>query len=178
MRNIDMSFAEYERKVIVVRTLAGLRRKAELGEYPHKVSIGYKNISREDGSKTIIIDDKQAFYIKKAFDLYDSGMHTLRSVTEELYKDGFRTNKGRKIPKASIEFILKNIFYTSVFEYEGRIYENTKHKAIISKELFYRVNDRLRDPKKTKKQTLDFAYTGSFTCGHCGCQLTAELKKR
>ncbi len=177
MRNIGMSFAEYERKVIGVRTLAGLRQKAELGEYPHKAPIGYKNISREDGSKTIIIDDKQAFYIKQAFDLYDSGMHTLRSVTEELYKDGFRTNNGRKIPKASIEFILKNIFYTGVFEYEGRIYENAKHKAIISKELFYRVNDRLRDPKKTKKQTLDFAYTGLFKCGHCGCQLTAELKK-
>ena len=73
MRNIGMSFAEYERKVIGARTIAGLRQKAELGEYPHKAPIGYKNISKEDGSKTIIIDDSCAFYIKQAFNLYDSG---------------------------------------------------------------------------------------------------------
>lgn len=56
MRNIGMSFAEYERKLIGARTLGGLRQKASQGEYPHKAPIGYKNISREDGSKTIIID--------------------------------------------------------------------------------------------------------------------------
>ena len=177
MRNIGMSFAEYERKVIGVRTLAGLKQKAELGEYPHKAPIGYKNISREDGSKTIVIDDKQAFYVKRAFEMYDSGMYSIRSLTAELYNEGFRTSKGRRIPKTSIEYMLKNIFYTGVFEFDGKMYDNAKHKAIISKEVFYRVQDRIICPNKIKKQSLDFAYTGLFRCGHCGCQLTAELKK-
>ena len=177
MRNIGMSFAEYERKIIGFRTIAGLRQKASQGEYPHQAPIGYKNATREDGSKTIIIDDKNAFYVKRAFELYDSGMYSLRSLTQKLYEDGFRTKKGKKVAKTSIEYMLKNIIYTGVFKFEDKIYENAKHKAIISKELFYRVQDRLISPDKARKQNYNFAYTGLIRCEHCGCLLTAELKK-
>ncbi|MCD7879296.1 MAG: recombinase family protein, partial [Candidatus Gastranaerophilales bacterium] len=177
MRNIGMSFAEYERKVIGARTLAGLKQKARQGECPYKAPIGYKNISREDGSKTVVIDEANAFYVKQAFNLYDSGMYSLRSLTAKLYEDGFRTPKGNKVPKASIEHILKNIFYAGVFKYDGQIYENAKHAAIISKDLFYRVQDRLISPQKAKKQNYEFAYTGMIRCEYCDCLLTAELKK-
>lgn len=177
MRNIGISVAEYERKATGVRTLAVLRHKAEQGEYPHKAPLGYKNISREDGSKTIVFDENYAFYVKQAFNLYDSGMYSLRSLTDKLYQDGLRSKAGKRIPKTSIEHILKNIFYTGVFKFEDKIYENAKHSAIISKELFYRVQDRLIDPNKTRKHNIDFAYTGLIRCGYCGCLLTAELKK-
>ena len=55
--------------------------------------------------------------------------------------------------------------------------ENAKHPAIISKELFYRVQDRLIDPNKRRKHDINFAYTGLIKCGHCGCKITAERKK-
>ncbi len=177
MRNIGMSFAEYERKIIGFRTVAGLRQKATQGEYPHQAPVGYKNITHKDGSKAIIIDDKNAFYIKRAFEMYDSGMYSLRSLTEKLYEEGFRSKTGKKVGKTAIEYILKNIFYTGVFKFEDKIYENAKHKALISKELFYRVQDRLISPDKAKKQNYEFAYTGLIRCKHCGCLLTAELKK-
>ena len=177
MRNIGMSYAEYERQLIGVRTIAGLRQKASQGEYPHKAPIGYKNVSKEDGSKTTVIDENYAFYVKQAFNLYDSGLYTLRNLTDKLYKDGLRSKTGKRIPKTSIEHMLKNIFYIGVFKFEDKIYENAKHTPIISRELFYRVQDRLIDPNKTKKQNYDFAYTGMIRCGYCGCLLTAELKK-
>ena len=177
MRNIGMSFAEYERKIIGFRTVAGLRQKASQGEYPHQAPVGYKNITHKDGSKAIIIDDKNAFYIKRSFEMYDSGMYSLRSLTEKLYEEGFRSKTGKKVGKTAIEYILKNIFYTGVFKFEDKIYENAKHKALISKELFYRVQDRLISPDKVKKQNYEFAYTGLIRCENCGCLLTAELKK-
>ena len=177
MRNIGMSFAEYERKIIGFRTVAGLRQKASQGEYPHQAPIGYKNITHMDGSKAIIIDDKNSFYIKRAFEMYDSGMYSLRSLTEKLYEEGFRSKTGKKVGKTAIEYILKNIFYTGVFKFEDKLYENAKHKAIINKELFYRVQDRLISPDKAKKQNYEFAYTGLIRCKYCGCLLTAELKK-
>ena len=176
MRNIGMSFAEYERQVIGARTIAGLRQKASQGEYPHQAPIGYKNVSREDGSKTVVIDENTAFYIKQAYNLYDSGMYSLKTLTEKLYEDGFRNAKGNKIHKTSIEHILKNIFYTGVFKFEGKVYE-AKHTPIISKELFYRVQNRLIDPNKSKKHNIDFTYTGLIRCEHCGCLLTGEIKK-
>ncbi len=115
--------------------------------------------------------------VKQAFNLYDSGMYSLRSLTEKLYQDGLRSKAGKRIPKTSVEKMLKIIFYTGVFKFEDKIYENAKHKPIISKELFYRVQDRLINPNKTRKQNYDFAYTGMIRCGYCGCLLTAELKK-
>ncbi len=143
MRNIGMSFAEYERKVIGVRTIAGLRQKVEQGEYPHKAPIGYKNITKKDKKKVIIIDKERAFYIKRAFVLYDSGMYSLKTLTKQLNEEGFTNSKGNKIARSTVERILKNIFYTGVFEFDGITKENAQHPAIISKELFYRVQDRL-----------------------------------
>ena len=177
MRNIGIDFAEYERKVIGKRTLAGMKQKASLGQYPHKAPLGYKNITLNEKTKIIEVDKERAPYIEQAFKLYDSGLYSIRSLTKKLYDDGFRNAKGNKVAKSCIERILKNIFYTGVFEYEGTIRENAQHSAIISKELFYRVQDRLIDPNKIRKHEIDFAYTGIINCGHCGCQITAEAKK-
>ena len=177
MRNIGIDFAEYERKIIGKRTKAAMNQKADLGQYPHKVTIGYKNITNPDKTKSIIIDNEKAPYIEQAFKLYDSGLYSLRSLTKKLYDDGLRNSKGNKVAKSCIERMLKNIFYTGVFVYNGTIRDNAQHPAIISKELYYRVQDRLRDTNKTRKHDIDFAYTGIINCGHCGCQLTAEIKR-
>ena len=178
-RNIGIDFAEYERKVIGKRTLAGMRQKASLGEYPHKAPLGYNNITLDDKkTKVIVIDKEKAPFIEMAFKYYDSGMYSLRSLTKKLYEEGFTNAKGNKVAKTCIERILKNKFYTGVFEYEGKIIENAKHPAIISKELFYRVQERLIDPNKVRKHDIEFAYTGGLiTCGSCGLQVTAELKR-
>ena len=177
MRHIGIDFAEYERKLIGKRTLAGMRTKALGGEFPHRAPIGYNNLTLADKTKTIIIDKERAPYVEQAFKLYDSGLYSLRSLTQKLYDDGLRNSNGNKVNKSSIEHILKNKFYMGVFELEGVLIENAKHPAIISKELFYRVQDRLKDPNKIRKHDIDFAYTGKIICGHCGCQLTAEIKK-
>lgn len=81
------------------------------------------------------------------------------------------------MPQSTVEFILKNIFYTGVFKFEDKVYENAKHIPLISKELFYSVQDRLLSPDKARKKNYDFAYTGLIRCAHCGCRLTAEFKK-
>ena len=177
MRTIGIGFAEYERKIIGFRTIAGLREKARQGDYPRQAPIGYKNYTRADKSKGIKIDETNAFYVKKAFELYDSGMYSLRTLSDKLYEDGFRTKTGKKVARTTIEHMLKDIIYTGSFKFEGKIYENAKHKPIISKELFYRVQDRLIDPNKVRKHNIEFIYTGLIRCGYCGCQLTAELKK-
>lgn len=63
-----------------------------------------------------------AFYIKQAFNLYDSGLYSLRSLTAKLYKDGFRSSSGRRVPQSTVEFILKNIFYTGVFKFKDIVF--------------------------------------------------------
>ena len=62
------------------------------------------------------------------------------------------------------------------FEYNEKRYEGN-HTPLITKELFYackQIRERHDNPRKI---THDFLYTGLITCSHCGCQLTAEIKK-
>lgn len=35
-----------------------------------------------------------------------------------------------------------------------------------------------RHAKRPKKRTHDFAFSGLITCGHCGCAMVGEIKKR
>lgn len=158
-------------------TLKGMREKALQGEFPCKAPVGYKNITNESGKKIIILDENKALYVRRAFELYATGSYSIKRLNDKLYEEGFRTNQGKKNSKAVIERILKNIFYTGVFEFEGKRFDNAKHKAIISTELYYLVQAKLRDPRKAKTHNVEFPYTNLIRCEKCGCFLTAELKK-
>lgn len=85
--------------------------------------------------------------------------------------------KGKPLPKSQVEFILKNEFYTGIFNWKGKRYENAQHDAIISKELFYKVKEKLIDPRKSMTHYRNFPYTNMIKCSICGCYLTADIKK-
>ena len=147
----------------------GLREKATQGYYPYKAPIGYKNITDKSGKKIIVLDEEKAFYIKRAFELYATGNYSLARLNKKLQEEGFLNSEGRKSHTSLMEKILKNIFYIGVFEFEGRRFENAKHKPIISTELFYLVQSKLKDPRKAKTHNIEFPYTNLIKCEKCGC---------
>lgn len=158
-------------------TIKGLREKANQGYFPGKAPYGYKNITDDSGKKIIAIDEQNAHYVKRAFELYATGNYSLRGLNNKLFDEGFRNKAGKKYSKSIIERMLKNIFYTGAFEFEGKRYENAMHKALISQDLYYLTQTKLRDPRKLRMHDIEFPYTNFIQCGHCGCYLTAELKK-
>lgn len=125
----------------------------------------------------IIIDEHNAKYVKRAFELYATGMYSYKTLGDKLYLEGFRHPKtGEKYPARKFEWMLHNIFYIGKFKWGGEIYEGN-HDAIISPELYYRVQDMFKDIDRTKKHTVTFAYTNLIKCAECGCYLTAEFKR-
>lgn len=136
-------------------TMKGLREKAAQGNFPCKAPVGYKNITDKTGKKIIALDEQKALFVKRAFELYATGSYSLSRLGKKLLDDGFRTPAGLQYGKSSIERLLKNIFYTGVFEYEGKRYENANHKAIISSELFYLVQSKLKDPRKVRSHDVE-----------------------
>lgn len=158
-------------------TIKGMREKAEQGIYPHRAPIGYVNVRAANGKNIIAVDLKKAPVVKRIFELYATGAYSLNTLSQKIYKEGFVYSKNKYIPKSQLEHILKNEFYTGVFNWKGKRYDNAQHDAIISKELFYKVKDRLIDPRKAKSKYRNFAYTNMIKCGVCGCYLTADIKK-
>ena len=154
----------------------GLDKKAELGDYPSRPPVGYKSIRQSKKHTRIEIDPINAGYISKIFELYSTGMYSYKSLAQRITLDGFYP-RNKPCTRALIEKILINPFYMGEFEYNGKRYTDANHTPIITKELFYACKKVREYQNNPKKITHDFLYSGLITCSHCGCQLTAEIKK-
>ena len=157
-------------------TKKGMLEKAEQGIYPSVAPYGYLNVE-ENGRKVIAVDSQTAPFVKKVFELYTTGGYSLSTLRKKMIDDGMVYRSGKNFNKSTIEFILKNEFYTGVFYWKSRRYESASHEALIDKTLFRQVQDILINPNKSKSRKGLFPYTNLIRCGACGCMLTAEIKK-
>ena len=151
----------------------GLAEKVKQGHYPCKPPLGYKNQRQEGGKSVIVIDKEKAPYIKRMFELYASG-YSIERIRKVLTEEGLNNNN-KPYAKSRFGEILHNHFYIGKFTYGGVIYQGA-HEPIISLELYNKVQ-KMFDDSKPRSKGLEFDYAGLIKCGHCGCQLTAELKK-
>jgi site-specific DNA recombinase len=137
-------------------------------------------------TKTIAVDPHLAPIVKNAFEVFAEGdktldyMQTFFAEHGILSKKRFKTKLNRGSLKLHVDLVrrfLRNPIYYGHFEYAGELFEG-KHKPIISKELFEKVQRVLdcrthhipveREPK---------AFAGLFRCGECGMAVTAEIQK-
>jgi site-specific DNA recombinase len=82
------------------------------------------------------------------------------------------------VPRSSIHKILTNPLYCGDFYWAGKRHQGT-HEPIVSQDLFDRVQEMLDEKgrRRTRQQKHEWAFHGLVSCGHCGCALTAEIKK-
>ncbi len=154
----------------------GMAEKTAQGIYPSTAPYGYVNV-RENGKSIIKVDPLAAAYVKQMFEHYATGGYSLKTLRKKMLDDGMVYRNGKNFYKSKVEGILKNEFYTGIFIYRGKRYDNATHEPIISKELFQRVQDVMTNPYKSKSRKGLFPYTNLIACGMCGCALTAEIKK-
>ena len=157
----------------------GLDEKARQGYWPGNHKMGYVSLG-EVGRKEWSADKSnisEAPYIKKAFELYNTGNYTLRTLSAELYLQGWRI-EGKPISIALLHKILRDCFYCGEFMWKSQHFTEAKHEPLISKELFYSVQERLRRKITGKYIKHDFLYGGGLLiCGECGRSVTGEVQK-
>ena len=136
-------------------------------------------------SKTIKIDRKIAPIVRQAFELYARGDKRLDEIADFLFAHGIHTKKGMVCGKKTtgnkphsrtrVARMLANPFYYGHFRYLGEIHEG-KHKGIISKQLFDRVQTVLeRRGKPTRKTNDPLLLCGLVYCSY-GMMFTAETR--
>lgn len=153
----------------------GMKEKAEQGHWPTVAPYGYKN-NRE--THLIEIDLDTAPLVQRAFELYVSNEYSLESLREELYQEGFTYRPStNRIPRNTLEKILKNPIYIGDFVWVGKYYKG-KHQPLIPIELFEKVQAIIHNRFKGQTTKRDFQFTGLLTCSLCGHAITAELKKQ
>ena len=72
--------------------------------------------------------------------------------------EGFKNKRGEPYPARKFEEILKNVFYIGKFIWAGQLYDG-KHKAIIDKKIFYRVQDMFKKTDKPIQNDKNFTYS-------------------
>ena len=171
-----MVFAERERKMTALRTKEGIRGKVALGQFPYHAPIGYENIEIKGSKyKKMVIDEENAFFVRQAYNMCLQG-DSLTTITNKLYKMGFRNKHGNRHPKSSVEYMLHNIAYIGKFYYDDVLVEDTDYPPLISEATYYAVQEKLNAPEKTRQTHTEFPYNEVFFCSKCGCQMTGERK--
>jgi site-specific DNA recombinase len=180
--SVEFGMANQYIRDLSSNTKRGLRAKARQGIYPSVAPLGYLNDVR---SKTIVIDRKKGPIIKKAFEMYSEGNHRAEDISDFLFKNGIKTRVikradstgGKQLKRDQIKWMLESPFYYGNFYYAGEVWEG-KHKPLVSKKLWDRVQEVLKQRGKKKKvNTNPAAFCGLISCGECGCSITAEKQK-
>ena len=161
----------------------GLRARLESGVRPSIAPLGYKNSKyHEKGKEEILVDEERFPLVRKVFDLMLTGAYNPFELTRIANETIGLTNKhayaGTKINKTNMYRILINPFYYGVFEFpagSGEWYQG-KHKQMITKDEYDKVQFLLGRAGKAKPKTHSFAFTGMIRCGFCGACITAEEK--
>lgn len=153
----------------------GIYGRLAQGLYPFAAPIGYLD---NGGGEPKTIDPLRGPLVRRAFELYGSGQHSLRSLVTELESLGLRNQSGRPVSKCGLETVLANPFYCGLIRIKksGQIYRGV-HEPLISAHLFERVQE-IKAGRFGKKVTRhSYAYRGLFRCGHCHGSMTPERQK-
>ncbi len=175
MLNIAFGQSKYYIDNLAENIKRGIRQKLRRGELPGLAPLGYLNELRHH---TIVKDQKRWQAVRRLFEAYATGEHTLDSLQKLSLSLGLVSRRtGKAIVFSKLQEMLKNPFYYGVFIHKGEMYQGS-HEPIISKQLFENVQRIIKQrgkPRKSK-ELKPYAFRGIFKCGECGRAITAETK--
>jgi len=200
--DIDGMFAAHHSRVTSEKVSINIRNQREKGICTYKAPIGYLNVGRMDHKP---FDPIRAPIIKRIFELYATGEHTVGSITRFAQNQGLtmppmrrrrtrneilqeedndtvseREKVENKPAISSLYQMLHNEFYTGkVRDNFGGFVASNSHEPLISEELFKRVQNILKK-KKTSihySEVIEYPYRGMIRCYNCKRVFSPYLKK-
>ena len=155
--------------------------KIKKGEYIAQAPIGYRNIPKNQrhGGVDITPDEVRCFLVKRLFQEYATGTHTLRDMTNLAKRWGLLTKNGKAIGRSRIHQLLQDQFYTGIMTIKGQQYRHN-YPPLIDEETFIKCQQvRLRANKKPFKYAAKpFLFRGLLRCKDCGCSYTSYMQKQ
>ena len=101
----------------------------------------------------------------------------MEDISRFLAQEGITTSGGKSLKRDQISFILSNPIYIGLFRYGGELHEG-RHQPVISKKIFDKVQEILRQRGKPKtKPKIAKPFLGLLRCGECERGITAEIQK-
>ncbi len=168
MHDIRLAMARNYSENLREEVKKGMCEKASQGTYPGRAPFGYRN---NKAARAIEIHPEKGTIARQVFEMYASGQFSLLGLSKEL-----RRVTGTYISKANLHKMLTNPFYIGQFEWSGNTYKGTQ-PSLISPDLYVQVQAVLNGHNRPSYSKHEIPFRGMLTCAHCGCAITAEVKK-
>ncbi len=178
MLSIYCGVAHTEDEKISKRTKDGIHGSQLKGKCTNKAPRGYKNCRVSKHETYVVIDNEIAPLITKVFNEVAKGIETPCSIRRRLCPN---------IAESSFLDMLRNPFYIGkikvpAYRDDPEQIVDGLHEAIVTKEVFYRVQDildgkRKNTPKLTKAINPDLFLRKFLVCPICGHALTGSESK-
>ena len=173
--NMLIVLADFNRKRNNERVNTRMREKLQAGYWLFKAPIGMRLIN-----KILYPDNTNSVLIKKIYEDYALG----RYITYESIKYSKEAqqlinpynNKPYQLSNDLIKKILTNKLYIGIIDYPKWGFKDISatHEGFIDKELFYRVQQRIKSKKRKKYSVVGiehFPLKGDIECGSCSAKL-------
>jgi len=153
--------------------------KIKKGEYIAQAPLGYLNLPKNQRQDTdVILDENRCFLVKRLFQEYATGTHSLRDITNLAKRWGLRSRTDKPLVRSNIHKMLQNEFYIGKMTIKGQQHLH-RYPPIIDDETFAKCQQvRLNANKKPFKYAdKPFLFRGLLRCKDCGCSFTSYMKK-
>jgi site-specific DNA recombinase len=174
LRNIMLTFAQFERELISERIRDKIAERAKKGMWSSgKAPFGYK---KQD--KKLAIEPREAAIVKTAFESFIA-YPSLFALYNKLKEANMLNRSGLPLSKTSLDFMLKSIVYTGMVKHNGAVYQGI-HDPIVSKVLYDEVQ-QLRKDKVRPKKSISYNYSlfpGLVRCKECGSVMSATFANK
>jgi len=167
LRNIMLTFSQFERELTSERTKDKLLERAKKGMCNGGLTpYGYM---RRD--KKLSPHPKEKEEIKSIFETYLE-TKSLSAVYKSLKERGVKNKSGKNFSKTNISHILRNVVYAGKIKYNDEIY-NGEHEPIISEEIFALAQKIHKNKMKKFRVYKNFLFGGLINCEECGSKMTS-----
>lgn len=172
---VYMGVSAQELKTTKDRNSSTTEYRAKNGYLLGKAPVGYLNVRDENKRGIVVPDPDKKEHIKRCYELYATGLFSYYRVSQEVAKYGFVDSKGKPYTIKRIEDILKSPVYIGKVVHKDEIYDG-KHEAIISDELFYRVQLLLEGSENKSPKGNVYLYSNFIKCAKCGYSMIGHLR--
>jgi len=156
-------------------------QKLRLGEFIAMAPIGYLNTRDEKNRGMIIVDPDRSVFVRRLFEEFSKGTHTVSQLTEMSQKWGLKSRMGNKgyLGKSKIYQILNNPFYYGQMIVKGKTYDH-RYPPLITKLLFDQCQSVFKrwHSQSYRPRTNEHLLRGLITCSVSGRLVTPDVKKR
>lgn len=162
-----------------INVYRGMRRAKKSGRWMATAPLGYKN-ARDENNKPIIVADKNAVLIRKAFEELLSKNFTIEEVRRRFNSHGLKCSRSNFNRLVHNPVYAGKILIPSTIDEPEELVEGV-HEPIVDANTFWEVQEILngRKPKNIKRiKTNDrFPLRGFLRCSRCGNTLTASSSR-